>query len=296
VRLRTRSSLVLSAIPALVTALGCKRVEVAEASSPTETKAPVSVQNNSRAIHATGTIRAVRVYSIKVPRLDTQNSRITLVRVVPSGVQVKEGDLIAEFDSVKQVDDIREAKAKYEDLSHQVRQKQAQNNSDAQKRLADIQQAEADRDKAQIQLRKGPILSEIDRKKNGAIAEGAAARVESLKKSHELRSQAEAAALRILELQMERQKVAMERASNNLSKLIVKAPLAGMAALETIWKGGSMGHAQEGDQLWPGQPLLKIFDPSEMLVQTAINEPDHASLKPGARATVQLDAYPDAIF
>ena len=57
-----------------------------------------------------------------------------------------------------------------------------------------------------------------------------------------------------------------------------------------------MGNAQEGDQLFPGSPLLKIFDPREMLVQTMVGEPDGAVLRPGATAVVSLDAYPDAIF
>ena len=40
-----------------------------------------------------------------------------------------------------------------------------------------------------------------------------------------------------------------------------------------------MGHAQEGDQLGGGQPLLKIFDPSLMEVRTLIGEPDSIALR-----------------
>jgi hypothetical protein len=69
-----------------------------------------------------------------------------------------------------------------------------------------------------------------------------------------------------------------------------------MIALDNVWRGGSMGPAQEGDQLYTGQPLLKIFDPSEMLVQTMVNEPDSRLLGANARAMVQLDAYPDLTF
>ena len=57
-----------------------------------------------------------------------------------------------------------------------------------------------------------------------------------------------------------------------------------------------MGHAQEGDQLWGGQPLLRIFDPTEMEVRTQVGEPDGAALVPGARAMISLDAYPDLVF
>jgi hypothetical protein len=57
-----------------------------------------------------------------------------------------------------------------------------------------------------------------------------------------------------------------------------------------------MGNAQEGDQLWQGQSLLKIFDPSQMEVQALLGEPDGAVLTPTTTALVSLDAYPEAVF
>ena len=250
----------------------------------------------SKAIRATGLVRAVKVSSIQVPQIAGQGGRMTLVRLVANGTNVKQGDTLAEFDRTKQLDDALEAEAKFDDLGHQVRQKVASNRSDAEKRLGDLKQAEADLAKAEIQLKKGPILSDIDRAKNEAKAESARARVDSLLKIHGHRMKVEAAALRIIELQQDRQKVALERATSNAEKLMVKAPLAGMVALENIWRGGSMGHAQEGDQLWNGQPMLKLFDPTEMEVHAQIGEPDGAALKPGTKARVRLDAYPEVEF
>src|SRR5262249_39145714 len=155
---------------------------------------------------------------------------------------------------------------------------------------------EADLSKALIQLKKGPILSEIDRTKNEIKAASAREQVASLQKSNQAWLKSEAAALRILELQRDRQKVALERAKSNADKLVIKAPLGGMVALENIWKGGTMGHPLEGDQLFPGQSLLKIFDPSEMTVDAQVSEPDGASLATGTKATVELDAYPGSTF
>ncbi len=265
---------------------------VVKAASPT---APIPA-SRSKAIRATGLVRAVKVSSIQVPQIAGQGGRMTLVRLVPNGTHVKQGDMLAEFDRTKQLDDALEAEAKYDDLGHQVRQKVAANRSEAEKRLADLKQAEADLAKAEIQLKKGPILSDIDRLKNEAKAESARARVDSLRQTHSHRTKVEAAALRIIELQQDRQKVALERAKSNAEKLVVKAPLDGMVALENIWRGGSMGHAQEGDQLWNGQPMLKLFDPSEMEVHAQIGEPDGAALRAGTRARVRLDAYPEVEF
>jgi multidrug resistance efflux pump len=275
----------------LVLATGCSRSNtvVSAYTGPSKTEPP-----SAPLVRITGLVRALRVYSVQVPQIaGAQGNRTTLVTLVPNGSTVKQGDELAEFDNTKQLDDALEAEAKFDDLNHQAAQKAAQNRSDAALRMEALKQAEVDFGKAEIQLKKGPILNEIDRIKNEARAESAQALVQSLQKSHAARMRAEAAALRVIELQRDRQKVALERSKTNAEKLTIKAPLNGMVALENIWKGGSMGHAQEGDQLWGGQALLKIFDPSEMVVDAQVGEPDGTRLRLGLRARVRLDAYPD---
>lgn len=276
---------------------GCGATPGVQAVSPTVVPPADSTPSTARRlVRATGIIQAVRAFAVQVPQVTGQNGRLTLVRLAEGGKRVAQGDVLAEFDRTPQTDAAREAESKYEDLSHQVRQKEAQNRSDAEKRSADLKQAEADLAKAGIQLQKGPVLSEIDRQKNEVKAESGRARVASLQRIDAARQRAEQAALHILELKRDRQKVALERATRNAERLVVKAPIAGMVALDNMWRNGSMGHAQEGDQLWPGQTMLRIFDPGEMEVRTMIGEPDGVVLKPGTTARVYLDAYSDAVF
>jgi HlyD family secretion protein len=246
-----------------------------------------------REIRLTGIVDAVRSSKITVPQAFGPGGPLTLTRLITNGTRVNEGDVIAEFDPTQQMDNARDAQAKYEDLGHQVEQKAAQNRADAEKRTADLKQAEATLSKALLELQKGAILSEISRLENEVKAEAARQHVESLKKSNALHDKSDAAALRILALQRDRQKVALDRAQDNLRRLRVTAPLAGMVALQNLYRNNAMTHAQEGDQLYRGQALVSIFDPSAMLVRCAVGEPDGASLTPGARATVSLDAYPD---
>src|SRR6266571_8590530 len=118
-----------------------------------------------REVRMTGTVEAVHSSKVLVPQIFGQGGPMTLTKLIPNGSRVKEGDLIAVFDSTQQADNAREAQAKFDDLGHQVDQKQAQNRADAEKRASDLRQAEADLAKAQIELQKGPILSEIERLK-----------------------------------------------------------------------------------------------------------------------------------
>jgi HlyD family secretion protein len=264
---------------------------VTHAASPsTGTAQP---QDIKREIRVSGVIQAVHATKIMVPQITGNLSQMTLTHIVPNGTRVEQGTIIATFDATTQMDAVRDANAKFDDLGHQADQKRMQNRSDAEKRATDLRQAEADLATAQIELRKGPVLSEIQRLTNEEKARIAALHVESLKKSIALHEKSDLAALRILELQRDRQRVAMDRAKTNIERLQVKAPLGGMVALENIYRGNSWGHAQEGDQLYRGTALVSIFDPTEMMVKCSVGEPDIAAIMPGIHATVYLDAYPD---
>ncbi|MFZ0590453.1 MAG: efflux RND transporter periplasmic adaptor subunit [Bryobacteraceae bacterium] len=249
-----------------------------------------------RTLRVTGTIEPLQSFIVQVPMIQGQGANLTLTKLVPNGTKVREGELLAEFDDAKELQALRDASAKFEDLSHQVDQKAAEHRNNAVKRAADLEQAKADLEKAQIEKRKGPILSEIDKEKNEINLKDTQEHVSSLQKSSRYHEEAEAAESRILELQRDRQKIAVERAQANLGKLELRAPLEGMVALQNVWRNNSLGHAQEGDQLWPGTPLLRLFNPNEMEVDVAIEEPDVAALVSGTTAVVHLDAFPELSF
>lgn len=268
--------------------------DVAHAATASGTSAaPSNATGPKREVRVTGILEAVHSSKVLVPQIYGQGGSMTLTKLIPNGSRVQSGDLIAVFDSTQQADNARDAQAKFDDLGHQVDQKAAQNRADAEKRAADVRQAEADLAKSQMELQKGPVLSEIDRLKDEVKVKTAGEHLASLQKSNGFHDKADAAALRILELQRDRQKVALERAQSNMAKLELHAALSGVVAHQNLYRNNSMGHAQEGDQLFRGQPIVSIFDPSEMLVRCAVGEPDGAALVQGTKAIVYLDAYPE---
>jgi len=249
-----------------------------------------------REIRASCVVQAVQAVHLPVPRIQAQSSYITLTQLIPSGSRVKEGDLIAGFDATQQMDAARDAQAKFEDLGHQVEQRNAEIRASREQRTANLRQAEASLAKAELELTKGPTLSDIDRQKNEAQAAGARTHLASLKKSMAYREKSEAASLQSLELQRDRQKIAMQRAQDNIRALEVHAPLAGTVIHEFTYRAGSYGRAQIGDQVVRGYPLVSIFEPSEMLVRCSVNEPDILALQAGGPVSAFLDAYPDLVF
>jgi biotin carboxyl carrier protein len=285
-------------VSAMLLLVSCAQTPVESAAPPASAPVPLPVKadataSNVREARLSGIIEAVRSSRVGVPQLSGQNNRMTLTRIIANGVRVEEGDVIAEFDALEQVDAARTARAKQEDLDHQIQQKAAQNRADAEKRRSDLQQADAILRKALLEVSKAEILPEIDKQQNRIRAEIAAKHLESLKVSQAQRDTIDASGLTVLELQANRQKMALDRAQTNITNLQLRAPLAGMVAHSVIYRNGSMTHVQEGDQLYRGNALVSIFDPSEMLVRCSVAEPDRVELRPGARATVYVDAYPD---
>jgi HlyD family secretion protein len=281
---------------------GCSKAPSQAVTQPSPAPVPaqpasfISPANGHRIVRATGIVRALEWQMVRVPQISGSGVRFTLTRVIPNGSKVAKGDILVEFDRVSLLDDERDAKAKLSDIGHQLDQQKAQVRSDDAKRASLIRGAEADLEKAQLELKKGPVLSEIDRLKNESRAPSAKLRVASLKKSDELRKAAGKATVRILELKLERQRVTLERTQNNLEKLLIKAPQNGMVSLESTWHSGSMGPSREGDQVWPGVPLLRIFNPPRMVVEATVNESDASWLGKQVKAKLYLDAYPGATF
>src|SRR6185503_11556409 len=152
-----------------------------------------------RHVRATGMIRAVHSQTILVPRIEGVGGNQTLAAIADNGAMVSQGDTLAMFDRANETKLLQDAQTKFDDLLHQIEQKKALNNSNAEKRNADLQQAQADLKKAEIESRKGPVLSAIDQEKNQVKLEDAKAHVASLQKSSHFRELGEQAELHILE-------------------------------------------------------------------------------------------------
>jgi HlyD family secretion protein len=257
---------------------------------------PTAAESPLHTVRLTGTIQATRSVTVQVPSLQGPGGRLTLIRLIENGVKVHRGDVLAQFDQMNELKTLQDSRAKFDDLEHQVEQKVAENASKAEKRAWDLQQAQAELRKAQLEMRKDPILSEIEKEKTNIKLVAALEQVASLQRSNHFHELAESADTRILQLQRDRQKAAVERLQRNVEKLTLRASIPGMIALADVVRNNSIGHAREGDQLWPGIPLLRLFDPARMQVEVSVGEADVSVLAQRIKAVVRLDAFPELAF
>ncbi|HEV2962683.1 MAG TPA: HlyD family efflux transporter periplasmic adaptor subunit [Candidatus Angelobacter sp.] len=250
-----------------------------------------------RAVRVHGIVEAVESHGISAPRLSGQNlGSLVITKLVKNGSTVQRGDVLVEFDREAQTKNILDKKAEYLDLVDQIKKKQA---DQAAARAADeteVKQAEDAEKTAELEMKKNEIISQIDAEKNQQNLEQARASLKQLKETFDLKRQAAAAELKILEIQRDRAETAMRWAAGNTEKMVVRASTDGIAVINSMWKGGNVADVQEGDEVRPGFPFLQIVNPSHMQIHARVNQADIREMHEGAAVRIGLDAYPELSF
>jgi multidrug efflux pump subunit AcrA (membrane-fusion protein) len=286
------------AIAAAAVILAAALLVVIRSKSPSSrNQAEHSSYNPEQGLRLKGTTEAVQTRAILAPMLEGQQvSALTIIRLAPAGARVKQGDLLAEFDRQAQMRDFMDKQADYSKLVDQVAEEQAKENAARAKDETELKQAEDNLRKAELEVQKAELVSKIDAEKNQESLEEAQATFQQLRETFDLKRKAAQAGIRILEIQRDRTQQTMMHAQGNAELLQIHSPIAGVVVLNTIWKQGSMGEVQEGDQIEPGTPFLQVVNPAAMQVRVLANQQDFPSLQVGQSAKVRLDAYPDLMW
>lgn len=251
----------------------------------------------SSEVRLTGKTQAVLARAILAPVLSGQQvGTLTIIKLIRSGSRVKKGDLLVEFDRQAQLRDFIDKKAQSDDQNGKVLEAQAAEAAAKAKDETDIEQAQSALGKAELEMQKIELLSRIDAEKAREDLDEAKATLAQLKDTYDLKRKAAQASIRVLEIQRDRTRETMLHAQTNAALMEIHSPIDGIVVLNTIWKQGTMGEVQEGDQIRPGVPFMQVVDPSAMQVHVMVNQEDLMALRVGQPARIHLDAYPDLVF
>jgi len=255
-----------------------------------------------RSLRIGGAITAKEFATIVAPRLaggpkgDPSSNQMILIKMVPPGSRVKKGDTVAEFDRQWQLQRIDDQQAEVVQAEAAIAKRKAELDIDMEAARQSVKGAKADHDKAQLDLKTADIRSAIDAEKLKLAVDEAAARHKQLEEEIRLREASYKAEIRSLEITRDRAKINKARGQTNADKMILRAPIDGVAVSQMTFRGGQFGQVQEGDQLYPGTPFLQIVDTSTMVLNAAANQAESQDLRLGQRADISLDAYPGEVF
>ncbi len=259
--------------------------------------ARVERRNFRRTLRLHGIVEAVQSYAVAAPRLSGQAAgSMVITKLVRTGTRVRRGDMLVEFDRQNQLKTVLDREAEYNDLLEQIKKKEAEQAAAQARDDTELKGAEYDVQAARVDMRKNEVVTSLEAEKNRQNLAEAEATLAQLRETYKLKRDAAAAELRILVIQRDRARSAMEYARRNIERMSIQSPLDGLAVLTPIFKMSRMADPQEGDEVRPGSAILLVVNPAAMQVRARVNQVDLYKLVLGQAAEVRLDAYPDLVF
>ncbi len=279
---------------AALLAAGCGGNAVRASADPPSTSPPPVSAAGFR-LH--GIIEPVRSQMVTVPRLTGSGvGPIVIVYLAKAGTQVKAGNRLVEFDRASQIKAAHDREAEYRDFVEQINKKRADQATVLARNETQLVEAVNAVRTAELDLLDKELVAPIVAERNVLALEEARAKVTQLRQTFDLKRRSEAAELRIVEIQRDRAQNAWKHADGNADKMRIVSPIDGLVVLKTIWKSGSFGEMQEGEEVRAGQPILEVVDPSAMRVRARVSQADVDEVRVGQAARITLDSYTSRQF
>lgn len=248
---------------------------------------------------ARGELRAVRSAALTAPNLF---GTVQVTKLAPMGAFAREKDLIVEFDDSEVLSRLEQRELELEQVDEQIKKAQAdlaiRNNQDQ----VDLLRARYSVRRAELEVKKNPLLPAIDQKKNLLNLEEAQRRLRQLESDIKSKQEQALAELNVLRERRNRNLLDINREKQRLLQVKLLSPISGLVAIKQNRAGfsGMFGtqipDIREGDQVQPGMPVAEILDLSELEVIARIGELDRANLHEGQDVLIRLDALAGKTF
>lgn len=212
--------------------------------------------------------------------------------MVANGSKVTKGQTVAEFDRQYMLLRLDDYKANVDQSENSMKASLANLEVTRKSYEQQIMAAKNTVAKAELDMRTLPVRSAIDSERLRLAQEEAKANLKQLEQAAKYVDIGERAQIKMSQLELDTTKLEYRRAEANADKMLVKAPIEGLAVMQNTFRGGEFGLIQQGDQVFPGQSFMQIVDPSSMVVTASVNQVDVQNLKLGQKAKMRFDAFP----
>ena len=271
---------------------------------PTEKVIPtIKVQRGDVQIDVVtqGEFRAPKSASIVAP---TVNGTLQIIHMLPTGSKVKTGDVILEFDPSEQQYNFEQAESQFKQAEQEIIKAKADAEVLAAQDATALLKARFEVRRAELEVQRNELLSDIDARKNNLNLEEARRRLEQLETDIKSRTASGKAGIRVLEARRDAARMQMQVADQNIKNMVVKATMDGVVSAKEnrdstggfFTSGMVLPEYRAGDLTFPGRILAEVMDLSTMDVQAKINEADRANVAPELPVEVIVDANPTKVF
>lgn len=240
-----------------------------------------------------GEVKAMKSVTISAP---AEAGDLQILKIVADGTQVKQGDVLVEFDKTKTEQDLAQYRSTLKSAQAEIDQARAQARLIDEEDQTAAVKARFEVETAKLDASKQEIVSKIE----GAEANLKVADAEQ--KLHEVEEKLKSdRAVNKATIESKTQASAkavydVHRAEQALTKMTLQAPLAGTISLVPVWHPGGESPFKPGDRAWPGAPIAELPDVSSLRVSARADETERGRLALKEAVNAQLDAIPDRQF
>jgi HlyD family secretion protein len=269
---------------------------------PATPPSPVNIEKTAQAtvgglestIRLNGQTSARSFYSITAPimRGPEANGSMVILKMAKAGSQVKSGDRLVQIDGQTMADHVDDVKDQLRQGQNDVAKRKAEQAVETGQLEQTLRIAKSQYEKAKLDYQPAPVRTDVERELLKLAMDEAEARYKQQVQDLEQKKASQAAEIKILETTVARHKIHLGRHEIDLSRFTVLATKPGLVVSQTIFRGGDLAQIEEGDQVYPGMPVLKVVDPSSMQVEANVNQAQSSELRIGQRVRIGFDAFP----
>jgi HlyD family secretion protein len=222
---------------------------------------------------------------------------------VQTGMSVKTGDVVVEFDPADQQYALEQAQSELAEAEQSIVKMRADAAvQNAQDEVA-LLTARFDVRRGELDTTANEFIGALEAQKNVLSLEEARRRLAQLLEDVKSRAATNQASLAVSLEKRNKAQLAMQRAQQVIDS-VVRAPFDGVVSVKEnrdasggmMFWGMVLPEYRAGDQIWPGRPVADVIESGKMEVRAKIDESDRPNLVDGQSGIVEVDALPGEQF
>jgi multidrug resistance efflux pump len=223
---------------------------------------------------------------------------LRVVKLIQTGVAVKSGDVVVEFDPADQQFALDQAKSEVAEAEQEIAKMKADASAQAAQDEVGLLTARFAVRRAELDASANELIAAIEAEKNLLSLEEAKRALQQLEQDIKSRAETNSAALAVVLEKRNKATLAVQRAQQVIESLLLKAPLDGVVAVKDnrdasggmMFYGMTLPEYREGDAVSPGRPVADVIEAGRMEMRAKVDENDRANLTEGQAAAIEIDA------
>jgi HlyD family secretion protein len=249
-------------------------------------------------IHTTANLHTPHSAMVVAPSV---SGTLQIIHLATTGTPVRTGDVVVEFDPSEQEFNLEQSRSQLAEADQQITKAKADSAVKLEEDKVALLKARFEVRRAELDVSRNELVSEIDGKKNLLKLEEAKRHLAQLEQDASSRTASDAASIALLEEKRRSAQLGMQQAQHNIDSMQIKATIDGLVSIkDNLDAGGGMQFPgmqvpeyREGDLVYPGRTLAEVMDTGQMEAVAKVFENDRPNITPGQTAELKIDAQPE---